>query len=101
MGELRRDLRLLGDSRALRLWLVSEPERTSEHRDNGGQSYHDRPEATGFIRLNGLQIKRRARCMIATIHLPWLRSVSSAGGFDEACGFATLLAGIRIFDELK
>ena len=30
-----------------------------------------------------------------------LVSVSRAGGFDEACGFATLLAGIRIFDELK
>jgi len=31
----------------------------------------------------------------------WLVSASRAGGFDEACGFATLLAGIRIFDELK
>jgi hypothetical protein len=30
-----------------------------------------------------------------------LVSVSRAGGFDEACGFAALLAGIRIFDELK
>jgi hypothetical protein len=30
-----------------------------------------------------------------------LVSISCAGGFDEACGFATLLAGIRIFDELK
>jgi hypothetical protein len=30
-----------------------------------------------------------------------LVSVSRAGGFDQACGFATLLAGIRIFDELK
>ena len=30
-----------------------------------------------------------------------LASVSRAGGFDEACGFATLLAGIPIFDELK
>ena len=28
-----------------------------------------------------------------------LVSVSRAGGFDEACEFATLLAGIRIFDE--
>ena len=30
-----------------------------------------------------------------------LASVSRAGGFDEACGFAMLLARIRIFDELK
>ena len=30
-----------------------------------------------------------------------LGSASRAGGFDEACGFAALLAGIRIFDELK
>jgi hypothetical protein len=30
-----------------------------------------------------------------------LGSASRAGGFDEARGFATLLAGIRIFDELK
>jgi hypothetical protein len=30
-----------------------------------------------------------------------LVSVSRAGGFNEACGFATFLAGIRIFDELR
>jgi hypothetical protein len=30
-----------------------------------------------------------------------LGRVSRAAGFDEARGFATLLAGIRIFDELK
>ena len=30
-----------------------------------------------------------------------LTPVSRAGGFDEACGSAMLLAGIGIFDELK
>jgi len=27
--------------------------------------------------------------------------VSRAGGFDQACGFATALAGLPIFDELR
>jgi hypothetical protein len=30
-----------------------------------------------------------------------LGRVPRAAGFDEARGFATLLAGIRIFDQLK
>jgi len=30
-----------------------------------------------------------------------LRAVSSAAGFDQACRFAALLTGIRIFDKLK
>jgi hypothetical protein len=30
-----------------------------------------------------------------------LLSVTRAGGFDEACGFATVLARLRILDELR
>ena len=83
-----------------------------------------RKTLTGYARLLPLELPTielgggSARCMMATIHLPprcssaqatlclsgatsSLRSASRAGGFDEACGFAALLAGIRIFDELK
>jgi hypothetical protein len=52
-----------------------------------------------------LKIINRAKSASSRVISNWrslsLVSVSRAGGFDEACGFATLLAGIRIFDELK
>jgi hypothetical protein len=43
----------------------------------------------------------RAKAMGKKFNYLSLVSVSRAGGFDEACGFAALLAGIRIFDELR
>ena len=47
--------------------------------------------------------QRKASCwrVASRRNLVPLGSASRAGGFDEACGFAALLAGIRIFDELK
>jgi hypothetical protein len=68
-----------------------------------GETAH-KAVATGanflFIRSSN---RRRARAVSsfrvgATF---FLVSVSRAGGFDEARGFAMFLAGIRIFDELK
>jgi len=58
---------------------------------------------SGYTFIYSLQLARSA------FHVGFSRvsatsslvSASRAGGFDEARGFAILLAGIRIFDELK
>jgi hypothetical protein len=58
---------------------------------------------SGYTFIYSLQLARSA-CPIGFSRVSATSSLvpaSRAGGFDEARGFATLLAWIRIFDELK
>src|SRR5436309_15370583 len=86
----------------------------------GDASAYHQTEAPGFVRLNALLLKLRTAVRDSALGsastktgrtklvvanrvgaASSLVAVSRAGGFNQACGFAMLLAGIRIFDELK